>query len=185
MKAIAARMKTLIRSTAEVRALQAGASLVVIPKTLPGDFIRAVSYEEYFEKVLKSAPYAVGDVVGVKETFSVEWKIDPDDKSVAYRADDLMWDADYRWKSPVTMPINLARTHLEITSVRCGLVSGTTEAEYWDCGFSDRGGTGPYLSPFGGRRIVNNFAAEWNARYGKKYPWATSWAWFFGVQVKA
>jgi hypothetical protein len=79
---------------------------------------------------LQECPYGKpGDRLWVKETWSREWKIDPEYKEIFYRADDLFFDRDYRWKPSIFMSRRDSRITLEITDVRVEQLQDISEAD--------------------------------------------------------
>lgn len=78
-------------------------------------------------------PYAVGDVLWVRETFrafddgDVFYKADFQDRHIPIHADDE--PDDWRWQSPMFMPRWAARLWLRVTDVRVERVQEISEAD--------------------------------------------------------
>jgi hypothetical protein len=97
---------------------------------------------------------------------------------VVYRAQGLINDAEFKWKPSIFMPRWAARITLEIVAIRVERLQDISEQDANAEGCSDREGSGPYISPFGGRRIINNYATLWNSINGRKHPWKSNpWVW--------
>lgn len=99
-------------------------------------------------------------------------ELNPDPCDVWYRADGdtrkppVKCTGVYRWRSPATMPAWAVRTHVTVESVRvvrCTDLSGI-EAAAWgvNCNVAMQG--------------------VWLERFGKRHPFASSWAWVVGVE---
>lgn len=85
-----------------------------------------------------------------------------------------------KWKPSIFMPRWASRITLELTGVRVERLQDISEADAAAEGCSAHYGSGPYLSAFGGRRIINNYAALWDSIKGKNSgaAWADNpWVW--------
>lgn len=82
------------------------------------------------DDVLKiRCPYGVaGDRLWTRECFSTEWTQGSMEGAV-YRADELMWDADYRWRPSIHMPRSISRDTLDVISVRPERLHCVTESD--------------------------------------------------------
>lgn len=197
-------MKSMILSDPESRAIKAGARQIRVPmrahRVCFGTDGRVLNCEGLTEI---KAPYAPGDLVPCKEVFALPHVelIDGCEEEIkrqalCFRADGETsdyptdrYDPDQRvcyppkWQPPTRMPLWAVRHFLRITDRRPEKASEIAEADALLCGVSDRDGSGPYLSAFGGRRIINNVAAAWQARY-PKHPWADSWCWVIDFKLE-
>lgn len=185
-------MKSIIRNDAEVRALLAGATALLLPmKPQP---IGAEGFRYYPVK-----PYSSGDVIAVKEAWAV---IDGDYGSgVLYRADRSMQGigaegssrkGNYRefllgdtgddprdvpkperWNPAQQMPLEYSRIHLTVVSCAPRKTDSITVAEsetIWG------------KTKYKAFDALDELHGHWTARY-PKHPWG-SWAWRITVEVK-
>lgn len=134
-------------------------------------------------------PYgSVGDRLWVRETwapFDINWEPCAKSEAVNYsfRADHLDPKGDgpanpMRWHPSIFMPRRACRIELEITSVRVERLQSISEADAYAEGCTDEGH--PYLSGYGGRGVINNYAALWDS-INRKHPgcaWSDNpWCW--------
>lgn len=116
-------------------------------------------------------PYGVpGDRLYCRETwapFDETAMRDRDPSMIFYRADDeRQMETDGSWRPSIHMPRWASRITLEITDVRVERVREISEADAYAEGCNDDGH--PYISPFGGRAVLNNYAALWNQINGAR-----------------
>jgi len=99
------------------------------------------------------------------------------------------WEFMGKWNSPATMPLKFARRKLRIESVTCKLVSEVTEEEAVRAGvgsgFKMNAGWPDYqsINKSGICELTQDtayasFWSLWNKRYGKRFPFETTYAWF-------
>jgi hypothetical protein len=127
-------------------------------------------------------PLALGDWLWVKETWSTEWIMNPGDTRVAYRADELAFDADYRWRPSIHMPRWASRLTLKVTGVRVERLQSIS-AE--DC--IAEGLTTTLREHDAACDLRDQFRAMWDATYAKRgYGWETNlWVWVIGFRALA
>lgn len=141
-------------------------------------------------------PYQPGDTLWVRETWAefdkhpkVEYRADCDHYEyglATIRRDDLAVPRVIdRWRPSIFMPRWASRITLEVTDVRCQRVQEISEEDAVAEGCSGHDGEGPYISAFGGRRIINNFAALWDTLNAKRgYGWDSNpWVWAYTFKV--
>lgn len=167
-------MNYLNARSPQVRALQGGATLVLVPaKTAPHCRLC----------VPPGAPYRIGQRVGVREVFEVLLKnnafTDPDE--YGYFADDP-YPKGQGWQPPSKMPERAIRLWFEVSAVRVIKVSEISEEDALKCiGRVD---------PVNGVNVrgiyaVSYLAGMWHAQFDPRHPWDTSWAFGFeGVVTK-
>ncbi len=140
--------------------------------------------------------YQVGDTLWVRETWAefdkppkVEYRADCDHYEyglATIRRDDLAVPRVIdRWRPSIFMPRWASRIALEVTDVRCQRLQEISEEDAVAEGCSGHDGEGPYISAFGGRRIINNFAALWDTLNAKRgYGWDSNpWVWAYTFKV--
>lgn len=122
------------------------------------------------------APYAPGEIVGVKEAVATggPWNI-PSECHYWYPADGGKQPKGYQLRSAGRCPVQAIRTRLLVESVEARQVQSITDNADLALRATGVGGT---AAPCGWRR----FAVEWDRRY-PAHPWASSpWAWFTTVR---
>jgi len=82
------------------------------------------SLNDDFFGILNNAPYTVGQRVAVKESWATKLISD----NVVYRSD-YPSDTRYRWRSPVTMPLEAVRTWAVVESRACVRVQDVTQEQ--------------------------------------------------------
>jgi hypothetical protein len=89
------------------------------------------------------------------------------------------------WSPSIHMPRWASRLTLEMTDVRVERVQDISEEDASKEGLSDHDGKGPYISSWGGRRIINNFSRIWdsiNLKSGNGWS-ANPWVWVLAFKV--
>lgn len=82
------------------------------------------------------------------------------------------WCLEWKKKPSIFMPRWASRITLEISGVRIERLQDISQEDAYAEGCSDRDRPDlPYISGFGGARIVNTYAALWESINGEKYPW--------------
>lgn len=196
------KTKPLSLSDPEVRALLAGATQIRIPlkktdKHREADV--ALSYARRnglpFHGSLIPAvktPFAPGDVIAVREAWQKhenQTSFDQVESWICYRADGIpaLDNGTVKpWRSAQHMPISMARIQRTVVAVRCERVWAITEADALACGARsvDLATGRECLDPqWGSRRAHYN--DMWHERYGKKYPWESSWCWVIDLKEES
>lgn len=85
------------------------------------------------------------------------------------------------WRPSLHMPRWASRLTLELTEVRVQRLQEISEADAYAEGCNDEGH--PYLSPFGGRAVTNNYAALWESINGRGSWEANPWVWALTFRV--
>jgi hypothetical protein len=130
------------------------------------------------------SPYAVGDVVSIKETYC-----DLGDGSIPgrilYKAtfDDITTEMMKQsghgtpiWRSPATMPLWASRMSRVVTGVRVERVQEITLANMVALGFDDLRNI-----PSGVPCMINRYQKQWDSDY-PRYPWEDNvWQWVYEV----
>ena len=95
---------------------------------------------------------------------------------------DLYGMAD-KWRSPLFMVEWMSRITLELTAVRCERLQDISEADAYDEGVTDSWPKSlPYISAFGGRAVINNYAALWKSINGPDSWAANPWVWCYSFK---
>jgi hypothetical protein len=98
------------------------------------------------------------------------------DREIVRWAEDRISD---HWRPSIFMPRWASRITLEITDVRVERLNDISEANAYEEGVSDTWPLDslPYLSAFGGRAVINNYAHLWKSINGNG-SWAKNpWVW--------
>lgn len=86
--------------------------------------IEPLNREELAKHVVGAAPFKIGDLLWVRET----WRNNPE-TALQYRADDAEDGEDGPWKPSIFMPKRWARLWLNVTNVRAEWLQDITEYE--------------------------------------------------------
>lgn len=159
--------------------------------------------DEYGEShhLLEYAPYKVGDILYVRETWFIGDLLDEDESIkerglVLYKADKRRGDIDYesiKWRPSIHMPKAAARIFLEVTNVRVERLQDITEdgARAEGCiDFYDKIGDGKFEDVLEFDLTAKDaFSELWNSTVNKKdinlYGWdANPWVWVIELKVK-
>lgn len=103
-----------------------------------------------------------------------------DDRPVMVKRRTVDWGWQGSSLSQMMMPRLAARTYLRITNIRVERVQEISEGDAYAEGITDKWPCDkmPYLSGYGGRAVINNFAKLWDSINGKTHPWAKN-EWVF------
>lgn len=116
---------------------------------------------------------AIGDLMWVKETFSIEYP--PfDQPKFLYRTEHHKWEA--IWKPSIHMPKDAARIWLRITDIRAERLNEISEED----ALAEGGHTSQQYYPEKGPLIpaVDSFKSLWDSINAKKHPWSSNpWVW--------
>lgn len=204
------KTKPLSLSDPEVRALLAGATQIRIPlkktdKHREAD--AALSYARRnglpFHGSLIPAvktPFAPGDVIAVREAWQKhenQTSFDQVESWICYRADGIpaLDNGTVKpWRSAQHMPISMARIQRTVVAVRCERLWCMAKSDALACGVqvlplqSADDPSAWYQSEPGvnqERSASGSFRRVWDARYGKRYPWESSWCWVIDLKEES
>lgn len=147
-------------------------------------------------------PFAPGDVLFVAEAWrsGAEWDTEKPNEIDPLICSDVWYEADegpptgivaQAWgklRPATTMPAWAARHRLKVLGVESRRVQSVTEDEAKACGCIAGNGSpeaGPGTEAEASWPATADFEQGWVDRYGGKFPFDTSWAWFVKVEVVA
>lgn len=142
--------------------------------------------------IITFSPFSPGDVIAVREAWQKhenQTSFDQVESWICYRADGIpaLDNGTVKpWRSAQHMPISMARIQRTVVAVRCERVWAITEADALACGARsvDLATGRECLDPqWGSRRAHYN--DMWHERYGKKYPWESSWCWVIDLKEES
>ena len=128
VRALREGRKTQTRRTRGLEAINAEPDAwVLMGEETPGLFV--FEHVESIHIAIR-CPYGIGgDSLWTRECFSTKWLLDPTWEGIVYRADDLVFDADYRWRPSIHMPRWASRNTLEVVSTRPERLQSITKAD--------------------------------------------------------
>lgn len=156
-------------------------------------------------RIMADAPYAPGEIVGVKEAY---WYCCEGCKTAKYRADDpdalgpdtrtirgvLYTVANNKWYEPDSMPDWAIRTRFRVLTAEARPVGSITEEEAIaagvdnDCWIDGKPMSAVWYNYVMGMwdgaldGPVDSFKTMWSARH-PQYPFETTWTWFIGIEL--
>ena len=152
------------------------------PLGVPGDRLRC------------KEPHYIQDAHGQHRTDGLRWgpwsglptTISSDGKQIVYYKEGFDRSAPC-WRSPATMPAWASRITLEVVGVRCVRCGDITEEDAAKTGIERHTIEGQvyfknYRSGCWTLDSTGSLRTHWSSRYGKRYPWESSWCWCVGVK---
>ena len=147
--------------------------------------------------LVDNAPYKVGDVLYVKETYqhTEVLNIHPTDDNYGYvyKADNQPWEdfEGWKWKSPMFMPEKAARLFIVITGIKVERLQDISEEDAIAEGverIADYGSTGYklYTEPDAAHSDIDavwSFESLWQSINGEKSWNANPWVWAYTFEI--
>lgn len=137
------------------------------------------------------APFRPGEVVGVREAYTLDHADFYPHFPLVFRADgDCNYERNkagevyspeakrwypFRWRAARTLPAHCIRTHFKVLGVACKLAKDVTEDEAEAMNLEAE-------TKQGHRSSRHNFNVLWDRMY-PRHPFADSWVWAAGVEV--
>lgn len=150
--------------------------------------------------IITFSPFAPGDVIAVREAWQKhenQTSFDQVESWICYRADGIpaLDNGTVKpWRSAQHMPISMARIQRTVVAVRCERLWCMEKSDALACGVqvlplqSAYDPSAWYQSEPGvnqERSASGSFRSVWDARYGKRYPWESSWCWVIDLKEES